>query len=233
MSEHNPVRDAHRVSGRYRGGLGDAYFRYQQQDAKVKGMLRHRKLARYVRAGDAVVDFGCGDGSLLVTLDARERIGVDVNPRNLERAAERGLRVCPSTDDLPSASVDLVMTHHALEHTLSPLDELRGLRRVLRPGGRAVLVVPIDDWRVQREADRADVNHHLYTWTPLLFAHLLGEAGFAVDQCRVVHHALPGRLTAPLARALPARAFDVMARLVAFAVKRREIVALAHRPLDR
>ena len=53
---------------------------------------------------------------------------------------------------VPSQTIDVVISNHALEHTLSPFDELVELRRVLRSGRRLeVLWLPLDDWRL-REA---------------------------------------------------------------------------------
>jgi hypothetical protein len=93
-----------------------------------------------------------------------------------------------------------------------------------------VLYVPVDDWRSrrQRRVD-PDINHHLYTWTPLLLANLLREAGFSDPDCRIENRGLPGRATGLLLRALPPRLFEQMTVLVALLLKRREIRATASR----
>jgi SAM-dependent methyltransferase len=133
-----------------------------------------------------------------------------------------------SARELDDAIADVVISNHALEHTLAPLDELRELRRVLKPGGRLVLWLPLDDWRTQRRL-RADRNHHLYTWTPLLLRNLLEEAGFEVRRCRVVSHAWP-QFHEFLFRRLPRPAFDALARAWAIVRRQRQVMALAERP---
>jgi SAM-dependent methyltransferase len=216
------------VGRHYRGELGQEYFDWQGSAADLKAAIERTKFAPHVSERDTVVDFGCGAAALLATLPARERVGVEPNPAARRTGEARGIRVVASTRELEDAMADVVISNHALEHTLAPLEELRELRRILKPGGRLVLWLPLDDWRTQHRPSE-DVNHHLYTWTPLLLHNLLDEAGFEVRECRVVTHAWP-RYYDVLFRRLPRRAFDVLARAWAVLRRRRQVMALAERP---
>lgn len=220
--------DAHAGAGRagrhYRGDLGERYLRYQRGIGALGAQLNRWKFEPHVGPGDAVVDFGCGTGGLLAALAAGSKVGVEVGDAARAEARALGLEVVATAAELPSASADVIVSNHALEHTLSPLDELRELCRILRPSGRLVLWLPLDDWRAQRRP-RADPNHHLYTWTPQLLANLLDEAGFAVAEAAVVAHAWPPA-TARLAR-LPRPAFDLLARSWAVLRRRRQLMAVA------
>jgi len=220
-----------RVASHYRDEAALAYFRYQRTGGPVKGELNRRKFESYVNADDRVLDFGCGPGFTLAALPAADKIGVDPNEHNRRSAAGLGISTVATSSELEDASVDIVISNHALEHTLSPHAELLALRRVLRPDGRLVICVPIDDWRAERIPRPNDPNHHLYTWTPLLLGNLLQETGFQVKSCEVVHYGRPGRLTYPLGRLLPRSAFDLTCRATAFLLRRREIMALAVRPV--
>ncbi len=51
------------------------------------------------------------------------------------------------------ASFDVVMCNHVLEHVLDDLLAMRELRRVTRPGGWGVLLVPIDEARTETFED--------------------------------------------------------------------------------
>jgi SAM-dependent methyltransferase len=213
-----------RVGRHYSGERGEAYLAYQRRYGELGAELNRFKFEPHVRPTDAVLDFGCGIGALLERLDAADKTGVEVSDLARRAARERGLRVVASTGELADASADVVISNHALEHVLSPLEELRELRRVLRTAGKLVVWLPIDDWRTQRRP-RADPNHHLYTWTPLLLSNLLEEAGFEVRECRVVTHAWPP-FTSALAR-LPRPIFDVIAGIWAFLRRRRQLMAVA------
>lgn len=216
--------DAGRVGSHYRGAAASDYLAYQRAIGARGAELNRWKFEPHVKPSDTVVDFGCGTGGLLERLDAAVKVGVEVSEPAREEARLRGIEVVASTSELPDGHADVVISNHALEHTLSPLHELRGLRRVLKPSGKLVLWLPIDDWRAQRRAT-ADPNHHLYTWTPLLLANLLDEAGFQVLETRVVAHAWPPA-TARLAR-LPRPAFDALARVWAVLRRRRQVMAVA------
>jgi SAM-dependent methyltransferase len=213
-----------RIGSHYGGARGEKYFAYQRGIGELGAELNRFKFEPHVGRSDAIVDFGCGGGGLLERLEAASKTGVEVSEPARAQARTRGLEVVGSLAELDAGSADVAISNHALEHALSPLDELRGLRRVLRPGGKLVLWLPIDDWRSQRVA-RPDPNHHLYTWTPLLLSNLLAEAGFEVAECRVVTHAWPP-YTAALAR-LPRPLFDLLARVWAVVRRRRQLTAVA------
>jgi SAM-dependent methyltransferase len=67
------------------------------------------------------------------------------------RTSER--RIDITAIDFPDASFDMIICNHVLEHVPQDEKAMAELRRVLRPGGTAVISVPV-------VMDRAD------TWTP-------------------------------------------------------------------
>jgi SAM-dependent methyltransferase len=174
-----------------------------------------------------VVDFGCGGGTLLADFRCRQRIGVEPSDAARAEAEGRGITCVRSAAALDPEIADVVISNDALEHTLSPFEELTQLRRALKPGGKLVLWLPMDDWRMERPLAGQDPNHHVYTWTPLLLRNLLVEAGFEVHECRVVAHAWPP-FTRKLLR-LPQPVFDALARLSAVVMRRRQLTAVAVR----
>jgi SAM-dependent methyltransferase len=171
-------------SGHY--DIGSGYWAGYSKGADESARLDLEKFADFVHENDVVLDFGCGSGYMLRMLAGREKIGIEPGLEAADFARSLGLIVHSSLAEVESESVDVAVSNHVLEHTLRPLDDLQEIRRVLRPGGRLVLVVPIDDWRNQRVPSEGDVNHHLYTWTPLLLGNLLTEAGFRVQESRIL-----------------------------------------------
>lgn len=217
-----------RVSRRYLGAEGEAYYAEQHAGGRTAARLAALLFDSTTQSTDVVLDFGCGNGLLLAALPAARRIGVEVNPEVREAATAAGIEMHAATDELASDSVDVVISNHALEHTLQPFRELVELCRVVRPGGRLVLVVPCDDWRAERDFRAPDIHRHVYGWTPLTLANLVTEAGFAVEQSEVVTHAWPP-FYGLLAR-LPRPAFSVCAWATAVLRRRRQLRLVARRP---
>lgn len=104
--------------------------------------------------GSRVADAGCGPGHLAVALAARglRVFAVDTSPAMLQRARERlaavsgaagdGLQVA-SIERTPYAdgSFDLVCSAGVLEYLPRDAEALGEVRRILRPGGHALLSV--------------------------------------------------------------------------------------------
>lgn len=131
-------------------------------------MGREKRLRRWaldlgeLKQGSAVLDVGSGTGTLLIA--AAERVGpsgslqgVELSPemsaRAREKARRRGVAITiteTSAEKLPfpKATFDAAFCTLVLHHLPERVQEaaIREMRRVLRPGGRIVLV----DWRTPR-----------------------------------------------------------------------------------
>ena len=108
------------------------------------------------RADSRILDVGYGDGALLNALSAsgyRDLTGIDpfVEPAN---APPEGVRLYRRRLDDEPDTYDIVMLHHSLEHVSDPAETLAHVRRVLRPGGWALVRMPVAGsygWRTYRE----------------------------------------------------------------------------------
>ncbi|MGC9222772.1 MAG: class I SAM-dependent methyltransferase [Terracidiphilus sp.] len=95
------------------------------------------------KAGERILDLGCGDGQLTQRIAAAEATvtGIDTSPTMVSAARARGIVIEQgSAESLPFAdhSFDAVFSNAAL-HWMHDQDAmLAEVRRVLRPGGRFV-----------------------------------------------------------------------------------------------
>lgn len=204
------------------------YFAWQNSGMDVKVRVKVSRFAPFINPQDTVLDFGCAGGGLLGALDAARKIGVEINPTARESAVrDFGIEAYPTLADAPDGVADVVISNHALEHIPSPIEALTQMRSKLKPGGQLVLVLPIDDWRAQKNYDPADINHHLYTWTPLLLGNALTEAGYRVSPAdfTIIHHAYMRGYDAISAR-LPENIFYKLCQVWSFVARRRELRAV-------
>jgi SAM-dependent methyltransferase len=102
-------------------------------------------------ASPTLLDLGCSSGYLLADLELAHPnatlIGVDLVGAGLRKAHElvpeaRLLRADVCRLPLGDRSVDGIVSANLLEHVPDDFQALREIARVLRPGARAVIVVP-------------------------------------------------------------------------------------------
>lgn len=171
----------------YTGDKGARYL--EQRRGAQSEHVQALRASLFLDLGGAdltVLDFGCGTGGVISRLDAARRVGIEVSPVAASKARSAGVEVYESLDCLPAASVDVAISFHAIEHVDSPLDVLKSIRRVVKPGGRVRLVVPCETPLLAHERVWKDnSDRHLYTWTPLLFGNLAQRAGYTSIVSRV------------------------------------------------
>jgi len=116
-----------------------------------------------------ILDFGFGTGDWLRAmrrLGFRHLYGHDVasNRENRERLRQRGIAASSDhpAEAFPEVRFDCVRLEHVFEHLPEPIDELRRLRRLLRPGGWLVMTFPsFDPWRPVETLSESPHLEHL------------------------------------------------------------------------
>lgn len=209
---------------------GDRGAEYHDRRAAARSdeaqLSRTVYFAGVTSARDVVLDFGCGTGGVLARLPAARRVGIEVNEKAAEVARGQLDEVHPTLAAIADAAVDRIVSFHALEHVEAPIATFRELRRVLKPGGRARLIVPLDDVfldATHRRWRAGDPDMHLYGWTPLTLGNALATAGFDVETVRIEPFSGGGKL-ASLFRGWP-RAHRLARWLKALGAGRLQLVA--------
>jgi 2-polyprenyl-3-methyl-5-hydroxy-6-metoxy-1,4-benzoquinol methylase len=134
-----------------------------------------------------VLDVGCGSGGWLEFM--RElgwnTEGIDFDEGAVNFARQRGLEVRQghlTQQQYPPGIFDAVVLCHVIEHVPDPVETLRECRRILKPGGKLVLMTPNcasaghavfkQDWR------GLEPPRHLHLFSTRSMHLLLERAGF-------------------------------------------------------
>jgi SAM-dependent methyltransferase len=154
---------------------------------------REAFLLRHLRAGDRVLDLGCGEGDFAAAAAraGAEAVGADVAEAALERARGRhpdlALELVPPHGPFPwdDGAFDVVWASEVVEHVADTARWLSEVRRVLAPGGRLLITTPDHGLaRRLRLAARGFEEHfdplgdHLRFYTRRSLRGLLGDFGF-------------------------------------------------------
>jgi|TARA_B110000259_G_scaffold185169_1_gene233649 SAM-dependent methyltransferase len=169
------------------------YFNWQKNIGAFGGKANSFKFINSIKPSDVVVDFGCGGGFLLANLKCQRKIGIEPNTSAINSIHENGAEHFYTPQDCIDAlginSVDVIVSNHALEHTLNPLEELKLLYSLLKPSGSIHFYLPLDS--INYSYDPLDINYHLYSWSPQNLGNLFVEAGFHVMHSKAYHHKWP------------------------------------------
>jgi 2-polyprenyl-3-methyl-5-hydroxy-6-metoxy-1,4-benzoquinol methylase len=165
----------------------DLLFSVSSAEAETLTASQTRFLAAHVDASSGrILDIGCGKGAFLRSfLDHRpgwQCVGIEPSREEAE-LARRGGQIevhegMLGAIALPPGSFDLVSIMHVFEHVTRPIETLRQMHDLLKPGGVLFIEVP----------NTADMNmfydlllfEHLYHFTPETLAWLLAREGFDV-----------------------------------------------------
>jgi SAM-dependent methyltransferase len=133
---HEYVAEVEGHESQVTGVVGYFYQMYRAEVlARVDGL-----------AGRRILEVGCGEGMMFEGTQTTP-VQMDVSMTRVARAVGKSrYLLCADGYQLPFAngSFDVVLLIAVLEHTREPWRILAEARRVLRPGGRAIMVVPND-----------------------------------------------------------------------------------------
>ena len=143
-----------------------------------------------------LLDIGCGNGRFLATMKELgwEVVGFEPDPVAARIARERfGLEVADGALEhagFADASFDAVTMSHVIEHVPDPITTLRQCRRLLKPGGRLVLLTPnaasLGHRRFRNAWLGLDPPRHLFIFSPPALATVADKAGLRVLSVRTI-----------------------------------------------
>ena len=166
-------------------------------EASVRETLRRIDL----RDGDAILDVGCGTGTLLAAIAERVPVaklaGLDLSPAMLSvtrrKLGDRASLVAGEAGRLPfpDRRFDLVVSTSALHYWPDPAEGLAEIARVLKPGGSVAITDWCDDYLACQIVDfllRILEPAHRRAYGGEACQRMLRDAGFGeikVDRYRI------------------------------------------------
>jgi len=164
-------------------------FRYEEHHwwYRARRLLVHEIIRKYFKGKTklSIADIGCGTGALTKELEQYGKcIGVDISEQAINFCRSRGitnLRVgsAEETGCAPN-SLDVVVCLDVLEHLEDDGTGIREIKRILKPGGMAIIFVPafMFLWSITDEVS----HHHRRYRLPEIAAKLTSENFILVRQ---------------------------------------------------
>lgn len=166
-----------------------------------RGAAAVRRMARQMAAATPtarVLEIGYGAGLHLEPLPAGWVLEAVTPHKGLAQAAEaRGVTVhhgWAHALDASRGAYDLVLLLYSLEHCDSPIEEMAAVRKLLRAGGRAVILTPNADSTIGslfrgRHWTGYDFPRHQCLFGPRALRQLAERSGFLIERLGSREHA--------------------------------------------
>jgi SAM-dependent methyltransferase len=146
-----------------------------------------------------ILDVGCGDGFHLDLLQKFGKSswrleGIDMSDRAVEMGKLRGLEIHQGTVQsmaIPEGTYDLAFMIATIEHVDQPLEVLQAVGKMLKPGGRVVMVTDNTDtldfkWFQGRHWGGYHFPRHWNLFSPLTIRRLAQEAQLEVVELKTI-----------------------------------------------
>ena len=173
--------DSEQLAALYRGRFGDREGIASQARLRTWEVLCAEWFPRYIEPGSTVLELGTGRGEFINNVVAGRKLAVDLNPEAASYLNPDVEFLLCGVDDISGVAddeVDVVFSSNLMEHLGDAATLLRTLaesRRILRPGGLLISLVPNVKYVGTAFFDFLD---HTLPLTEVSFSEALDMAGF-------------------------------------------------------
>lgn len=204
----------------------EQYFTWQQELGRFGGKIKVNMFRPYIKDDMTVVEFGSGGGYLLANIQAKEKMGIEINDAARAAAKEIGIDSVKNIGEISDDYADIIISTSVLEHVENPFGVLCKLRNKLKDGGKIVFHVPNESCKT--EYQKSEINNHLYTWNCLTLGNLFKAAGYFVYSVQNIQEVWP-KYFLEIEREVSAELFEVICEIGGKAFDKNGCIIVANK----
>ena len=154
------------------------YFDWYKKIGKFGGIFNKKNFLPYINKKDVVLDFGCGGGYLLNSIDCKVKHGVEINPIAIKQAKANKIRIFKNSKKLKKNYYNKIISNNTLQHCDDPKKEIKLLYNALKKNGLIIIVTGCSSRNLKYIPK--DINYQMYSWSPMNLGNFLDNSDFKV-----------------------------------------------------
>tara|TARA_B100000989_G_scaffold97555_3_gene71034 strand:+ start:2570 stop:3211 length:642 start_codon:yes stop_codon:yes gene_type:complete len=164
------------------------YFNWYKKIGEFGAIFNKSKFSPFINKTDVVLDFGCGGGYLLNSIECGEKYGLDIN-EIARHEAQKKFKIYQNSEELPTDKFDVIISNQVLQHCENPRKELLNLYKSLKKNGKIIIYVTCAGPDLNYRSD--DINFQLYSWSPMNLGNLLKSCNYELIKTKCIYHRWP------------------------------------------
>lgn len=202
----------------------ETYFNWQKNIGELAAKVSNLK--NYIRVDECVLDFGSGGGYFLKNIEAKMKIGIEINDYARKCAEEIGINSVKYVEQIEEDFADVIISRSTLGQLENPLAILKELKNKLKVGGKIIVEVPHQC--ANEEYEKNTVNNQLFTWNELTLGNLFKQAGYFVHKVETIYSKWPDNYLESYER-LGKEEFNQLSKLIGTVEKVASIRIIAYK----
>lgn len=134
------------------------YFKkYQSNIGAFAAIVFSKFYNKHININDTVLDFGCGGGFMLENIEAKRKIGVEINKYAIKILKEKEIECYSNLNSIDDFSVNIIIMHSVIGHLENPIEVLRTLKKKLKKNGYIILYLIHDKYNYDLKNDKNNI----------------------------------------------------------------------------
>lgn len=134
--------------------------------SKISNIYYKNFFSKHIKKNSDVLDFGCGSGELLKSINCKNKVGVEINKFSQKKLKKNKIKFVHNLKSIKK-KFDLIFALSVIDHLRNPYETIKQLNLKLKKGGKLIIIIRQD--AKNQIPKNSSYKEHLFSWSLLSF----------------------------------------------------------------